>query len=667
MKTCARPSFRSLLLLFPFLALAGTATGQEAHRLTPGEVLSHVLAPGETRVYEVPVQADRFVSGRVEQDGVEVAVTVRGPSGSELGRFALPLGKGAPMAFRFTAEDEGAYRVEVAARTEGEGGAYRIRLSRVEPVATTPEGRLDQAMSMFAEDTPGGVVAVIRHGRVDFLRAWGSANLSDGIPFTGETVTNIGSTSKQFTGFALALLESRGELSLDDDVRLHVPEIKDFGETVTLRNLLTHTTGYREFVNTLLMGGRLVLESDHVSPSEVIDVINRQPRLQNSPGTEFNYNNTAFHVATLVVERVTGRPFHEWMEEEVFHPLGMTSTWVRVDPGQVIPRRAAGYTPGPTGFREVRDLGASQGAGGIYTTPGDLARWMGNLGSGALGGPEVIRALTTRNVLADGDTTNYGLGIFVDRQRGLDRWQHGGSDVAHRSTFIYYPELDAGYVVLGNYAGMPGGVGNLVAEAFFGEHLEAPAARPVAEEAPEGEVRVPSALLEAYEGRYSLSGMVITISRENGGLQLQITGQPAAPLRPTSDSTFTLEGVEAEVTFHAAADGGISALTLHQAGDHRAERLADVEEAPVDLTQYEGRYFSEELETFFELVVEDEALVIRHRRFGPAPLTMAERDRFTGSLPVTTMDFERDGNGAITGFRAGNGRAVDIWFERVGP
>ena len=654
-------------LACPFVLLLLTTAhlaGQDSHPLEPGTPMAHTLGSGEVRAYELQLESDWFVSGRVGQEGVAVTVAVIGPDGEELQRFAAPLGKGAPMAFQFSSDDPGVYRVEVAARSEGDEGSYRIQLDRFEPVADTPEGRIDQAMAMFQDDTPGGVVAVIRQGEVDVLRTYGSANLAYGIPFSGDTPTNIGSTSKQFTGFALALLQARGEISLDDDVRSYIPELKEFDETVTLRHLMSHTTGYREYINTLLLSGRQVLESDHIDRDEVVAVVNRQPRLQNVPGTEFNYNNTAFSLATLVVERVTGHSFPEWMEDEVFEPLGMHHTLVRADPGQVIPNRAEGYSPTEVGFRETRDLGSSMGAGGIYTTPGDLALWMGNLATGTLGGPEVIRTLTTPYVLANGDTTNYGLGLFIDEQEGLTRWQHGGSDIAHRSTFVYYPELDAGYVVLSNYAALPGGVGSVVADAFFGEHMERADAGEA--ESPADGIHLSDALLEAYAGRYELSGMVIEISVAEEGLQFQLTGQPSTALRATSDTTFTVDGVDARVTFHADEDGPASALTLHQAGDHRASRISATDKTPANLDEYAGRYFSEELETYYQLVVEEEQLVIRHRRFGPALLTHVEGDRFSGALPVTEMEFGRNEGGDITGFHGGNGRTLDVWFERVG-
>jgi CubicO group peptidase (beta-lactamase class C family) len=656
-------------LLLPLVLLAAGIEAQEAHPLARGGAVTHTLAAGESRSYQLDVEAETFVAGRVDQIGVEVDITIFGPDGERTGRFTSSLGKGAPMTFRFTSDEAGTYRIEVAPRSEEAGGEFRILLDRVEPVATTPEGRVDQAMSMFYDDTPGGVVAVIRGGELDFVRGYGMADLSHNVPFTENTVTNIGSTSKQFTGFALALLHHRGELSLEDDVRKHLPELKDFGPTITLRHLLTHTTGYREFVNTLLLAGRQVLESDFISPSEVMDVINRQPRLQNEPGEEFNYNNTAFNLATQVVERVTGRPFHEWMRDEVFLPLGMRHTWVRVDPGQVLPNRAAGYSSSPVGFRDMRDLGGSAGAGGIYTTVGDLARWMGNFRTAELGGPEVIRELTTAYVLNDGETTNYGLGLFMDEARGLKRWQHGGNDIGHASIFVYYPDLDAGYTVQRNLSGAPGGIGNVVAEAFFGEHMESP--RAVAEEETVGDLEdgslVTTETLEAYVGRYNLSGMIITVSLDDETLQLQVAGQSATPLRPNSDSTFTLEGVDAQVTFHVAGDGEVEAMTLHQAGNHRATRVLEAEEeVAVDLADFTGRYFSEELETFYELVIEDDRLAILHRRFGPALLNHSEGDVFTGTLPVTRMEFERDDAGKVTGFLAGNGRARDIRFERVG-
>ncbi|HEU5209369.1 MAG TPA: serine hydrolase [Longimicrobiales bacterium] len=642
------------------LLSAGPAAAQQP-RLEVGQTANATVSPSDTVRYALDLPAGHFVAGRVEQTGADATVTVTSPGGERVLRAAR-VGRGGPEAFAFATDSAGRYVIEVAPGDSAASGAVKVRLTRSEPVATTPEGKVDQAAAFLYEDTPGAVVGVIRDGELAFVKGYGAADLTYGMPFTPETPTNIGSTSKQFTGFALAVLESRGALSLDDDVRQHIPELPDFGTKITLRHLLTHTTGYREFINTLIIAGRQVLEGDYIGPDEVIRVIQNQPELQNEPGTEFNYNNSAFSLATIVVERVTGRPFAEWMRDEVFLPLGMTSTRVRANPGQIIPGRSIGYIPGEGGFREVRDLHGSAGAGGIYTTPGDVAKWMGNFRTAKLGGPEVIRKLTTSYVLESGDSTNYGLGLFVGTDRGLRRWQHGGNDIAHSSTFVYYPDLNAGYVVFSNYQGVPGRIASVVADAFFGEHMTE-AERPTAASS----VDVPVATLRRYAGKYemtTLGGMLVTVELEDGELRVELPGQPPLPLQATSTTSFQVVGAPAQISFETADDGTVEGIVFHQDGEHPGRPVAAA--TPPDFAAYEGRYFSEELETFYDLVVEDGKLVIRHRRFGPAPLTWTEGDSFSGTMPVSQVVFQRDAQGNITGFLAGNGRARDILFEKVG-
>jgi len=315
----------------------------------------------------------------------------------------------------------------------------------------------------------------------------------------------------------------------------------------------------------------------------------------------------------------------------------------------------------------VRDLHASQGAGGINTTPGDVAKWFRNFKTGELGGPAVIKEMTTSFVLNDGKPSNYGYGVFLDSTRGLRRWQHGGNDVAHSSTFVYYPDLDAGYVVFSNYQGVPGNIANVVADAFFGQYMKAPQ-RPTATataSAASG-VDVPAATLRRYAGKYemtTLGNLLLTVELQRGQLQLQVPGQPALPLRPTSMTSFEVVGAPAQITFNTAPDSTVEGITFNQGGQHPGRRV--VEKASVDLTSFAGRYFSEELETFYDLSVEDGKLVIRHRRFGPVALTYTTGDSFSGTLPVSQLVFSRDAEGKVTGFEAGNGRARGIVFKKV--
>jgi hypothetical protein len=202
-----------------------------------------------------------------------------------------------------------------------------------------------------------------------------------------------------------------------------------------------------------------------------------------------------------------------------------------------------------------------------------------------------------------------------------------------------------------------------VADAFFGQQMTAPE-RP-SPTAGTG-VDVPAATLRRYAGKYemtTLGGLLLSVELQGREMRLQIAGQPALPLRATSPTLFEVVGAPARITFNTAADGAVEGITFHQNGEHPGRPV--VEKPSVDLATFAGRYFSEELETFYDLSVEDGKLVIRHRRFGPVALTHTNGDSFSGTLPVTQVVFRRDTDGNITGFDAGNGRARGIVFKKV--
>lgn len=211
-----------------------------------------------------------------------------------------------------------------------------------ENTETSIQQKIDQWIEPYNNSyTPGGVILVMRDGAVIFQKAFGMANLQHNIAFTETTITNIGSTSKQFTAFAISMLQKQGLLDFSDDIRKYIPDLPDLGNTVTLAHLISHTSGYREFFNTLMMTGMNI--ADQISRSEVVPMIQRQPELQSVPGEVWNYNNTGYILLAMVVEKVTGEPFDKWMKEHVFEPLDMFNTLVRMDPRQVIRGSAQGY------------------------------------------------------------------------------------------------------------------------------------------------------------------------------------------------------------------------------------------------------------------------------------------------------------------------------------
>jgi CubicO group peptidase (beta-lactamase class C family) len=645
------------------LAAASPAAGQ-AIRLQLGTPVAGELPPDGKHTYEIQLGADQFVYGEADQQTVDVVVTAFGPDGERLGRWDGPA-RG-PETFLFDTEAAGVHRVEITP-FERESGEYVLVIQRVEPIADTPEGRVDQFMAPYdGDDVPGGVVAVIRNGELAFAKAYGMANLTHGIRFTTEAGSNIGSVSKQFTAFAIVLLESRGELSLDDEVREHIPELPSFDEPVTLRNLLNHTGGYRELYNTVPIAGWQ--GEDELSRDEAIRIVRRQPALQTPPGSEYNYNNTGYILLADIVTRVTGTPFPEWMEDNVFAPLGMQNTTIKTGHGQVIPNNAQGYVRSDEGgYREARDLAASYGASGIYTTVGDLAKWLRNFRDHTVGGPEVMARMVERGVLTDGDTIDYALGLGIGERRGLRRISHGGADVAHRAQLMYFPEIDAGVVGLSNNASFGGGIPGKVADEFFAEHMT----EETEDEEPSGEdeVVVAPELLDRYVGRYEAEGgLIITYTRDGGRFYAQATGKPELDLIARSDSVFDYEGVDETVTFHVEGEGDVERVTHHQEGLGLTLRRLPPYAPTADMLQaYVGRYYSEELETFYTLAVEDTVLVAQHRRLEEnVTLTPKSEDKFNGGVFfLRDVEFLRSDDGTVTGFQVSNGRTRGVMFEKM--
>ena len=652
------------------IAVAPVSAQTELRR---GRTLSEMLAAGDTARYTIEADENDFVLGEVNQISVDVTIRVLGPDGTRLGQFG-GLGRGAER-FSGRTSAEGTHTVELFVAgddDEDEGGSYEITLLRHESVATDPKKLADQMMARFdAPTSPGAAIRVWRDGRTLYSKTYGMANLAYDLPFEEDTRTNIGSTSKQFTAFAIMLQAERGLLSLDDDIRTHIPELPEFDETIQVRHLITHTSGLREFLNLLRMTGRRLDHGDWIDRSELVDIVQRQPALQNAPGAEWNYNNTAFGFAAAIVERTSGQDFHVFMQENVFGPLGMTGSMVRPSNRHIVPNQSEGYTPDADGYRQIGDLGGAVGAGAVYSTIGDLQTWVENYAAPRVGSRESIDEMMTSFVLTDGEETGYGYGLSVDEQGGLKRVHHGGADVAHRSMLVYYPEINAGLTTQSNHAQFNSSVAFELAAAFFKDDMEEEEGE---DEAAEGDFNAEDYDAEDFDefaGRYSVDAapdFILTFTREDDTLYTQATGQQRLEIVPTSDSTFRLLAVEASVTFLRGEDGEVEGLTMHQNGDRHATRLGD--DAPEewqptaeDLADFAGRFFSDELETFFTFTAEDGKLGMYQRRLGRRPLTPGEEDNFSGD--GLSFAFERDRNGQVIGFYVSNGRTRDVRFGRV--
>jgi len=313
--------------------------------------------------------------------------------------------------------------------------------------------------------TAGAAVAVIQAGKLGYDKGYGSANLEYEVPITGETVFHVASVSKQFTAMAVVLLELERRLSLDDDIRKHLPELPDYGQKITIRNLLQHTGGIRDQWQTLALAGWRL--DDVITQQQILRMLFRQKELNFKPGAEHLYSNGGYSLAAEIVARVSGKPFAIFCDEQIFQPLGMTRTHFHDDHRRVVPNRAYSYSKTPAGFRAAPLNYANVGATSLFTTALDLTKWLDNFRDPKVGGRAGVNRLEERATLANGARIGYALGVTVGEYRGSKTISHGGADAGYRSFISYFPEEQLGIVILSNLASFsPGTYANKVADLF---------------------------------------------------------------------------------------------------------------------------------------------------------------------------------------------------------
>ena len=678
-------AFLVVVVLIPEVYAQGVS--RPATPLAQGQAYADSLAPTSLHVYTLGLAAGRFVYGEADQLGVDVVVSVVAPDGQRLATFD-GTGRGAEP-FQFTTEAAGEYQIEIQP-IEGDAGRYELEVGRVEPVASDPEGRVDQLLAAFDSDrTPGGVVAVVESGEIVFARGYGMADLEQGVPITPQTPFHVASVSKQFTAFALAVLAEEGRLSLSDDVRTYLPELADLGDPITLRHLLTHTSGLRDQWGLwILAGGRL---DDTIRQSDLARLIERQRALNYAPGTEFQYNNTGYLLAATVVERVTGEPFSEWMRRRVFEPLGMESTLVVDDLGRLIRGRAHSYQVGGDGFERAVLNFATYGPTGLSTTAGDLAKWLRNFHTAEVGGRGVMDRMLEPTDVATGDAFEYGLGLAFYDHRGLRRINHSGVDAGYRASLNYYPEIDAGVIVLANVASFSFfDTATEVAETFFASAMDDADAAGVAGSRPSPPtVPVVPAVLDSYVGAYVVGsgpavrlynhpyegpyavggGPAVRFTRVEDHLVVETTGHPTLELVALSDTLFQVDTPSADirVSFRAGPNGHVGQGSFHQNGRATPIRRVDSWQPTAEaLDAFAGEYYSPELGTAYTVLVDDGQLVLRHRRHDDTTLTPQEAENsFRGEGQFASVQFDRDSRGVVTDMWVSNGRIRLLRFEKL--
>ncbi|HKY42879.1 MAG TPA: serine hydrolase, partial [Pyrinomonadaceae bacterium] len=428
--------------------------------------------------------------------------------------------------------------------------------------------KVDQLFATWDKpESPGAAIAVIKDGAVIYKRGYGSANLEYNVPITPQTVFHVASVSKQFTAFAVTLLANQGKLSLDDDIRKHLPEVPDFGKKITIRHLIHHTSGLRDQWTLLGMAGWRL--DDVITKEHIMKMVRHQKELNFDPGAENLYSNTGYTLLAVIAERVSGQSFRDYTEANIFKPLGMTNTHFHDDHERIVKNRAYSYfSKEGGGFRAAPLNYANVGATSLFTTAEDLARWVINFEDKKIGGADVIKQMQQQGVLNSGKQLGYAFGLGIGPYKGLNTVGHAGGDAAYRSFAFWFPDQRFGVVVLSNFGSLnPQQMAMRIADIYLADKFAPEPPKPAVAE--RTAVKVDPALLEAYAGRYLLDGRtLVTITKEGDKLMGQAAGQPKSEMIPQSDTTFFVKEANSEVTFERDEKGNVVRFAMKSASQN---------------------------------------------------------------------------------------------------
>jgi CubicO group peptidase (beta-lactamase class C family) len=654
-------SFSGLLTSVVLVAFvfARPQTGNES--LLKGRSIEKDLKGGESHSYSLAAGKSEFIYVEADQRGIDVVVRVYDPSGKKTNEVDSPNGEWGREPVIITSDVKGLYRIEVSPlESVAKPGRYSIQLKIQQPFATTPAGRVDQLFVPWdRKDSPGAAVAVTKDGNIVHARGYGSANLEYEIPITASTVFHVASVSKQFTAFAVALLAHQGKLAFDDDIRIHLPEMHDFGTPIAVQHLIYHTSGLRDQWEALAIAGWRL--DDVITTQHILRMVWRERELNFEPGSQFMYCNTGYTLLGEIVERKSGKSLRAFADSAIFKPLGMTTTHFHDDHQMIVRDRAYSYEPNLTGgFRSLPLNYANVGATSLFTTVEDLARWVKNFDDGAVGGSEVIHRMDERGILTNGDTLDYAFGLGHDSYRGLKIVAHSGADAGYRSVIVRFPQQRFGVIILSNLGSFdPMGMAQKIADIYLAETF--PEEKQIASPASRPSVAVDTTLLRSYTGMFQVRpGRVLSITFQNDTLKAQATGTPSYPMTAESPTRFFVEAYNEAVTFLPDEKGSVDTLEYRRVKAARVQAWSPSEEM---LKEFPGWYYSDELQTTYQLQMQGGTLVATHQRNDDVVLKPTVNDQFAGNRWwFRAVQVLRNDQNKVSGFALFGDRVRNLKF-----
>jgi CubicO group peptidase (beta-lactamase class C family) len=521
--------------------------------------------------------------------------------------------------------------------------------------AAPDPAKVDAVFAKWTSKTPGCAVGVAQDGKAVLEKAYGMADLEHDVANAADTIFEAGSVSKQFTAAAVLLLAREGKLSLDDQARKYVPELPDYGKPLTIRHLLTHTGGLRDWGEIAAISG-WPRTSRVYTHAHVLDIVSRQKSLNFEPGTWWSYCNTGYNLAAIIVSRVSGMTFAEFCRVRIFEPLGMTRTSWRDDFRRIVKGRAIAYNETKDVYRQNMPFENVHGNGGLLTTVGDLLKWNENAVTQKVGDAEFLREELQPGKFADGRAHDYAMGLYIRPFFNVPEVGHSGSTAAYRAYLARFPKQHLSVAVLCNVSSAEAErAAHTVAALYLGSALTPPQGRAAAED----EIRPSVLASRAGLYRNAVTGVPLGFLHQDRQLTLEGAGAPASLLVAGSESHFESPDNGRKYDF----DSRGLRVTNPNGTIEVFERVERAAPTVADASELTGTYASDEAETVLDVALNGSALVVKRRPDTTVVLRPVYQDAFAAP-GLGLIRFRRDAAGKVVALSVIVDRVWDIRFER---